>query len=197
MKLGLILECTKEGPDKAVYEYVISKLCAGMEVESVTLDNKKNLIEGVGKAAASLLATGCDQVVVLWDLMPPWGGEVCRKSDCDKIIADLETSKVDLGKVKLVCVEAEMESWMIVDGRGVTDYFQSKSSRKLEPFGDKKRADEQSKPKDKIRRYNKRYNDYIDNIGIVKRLPDFNMAARWNDSFKRFKEFVVSKCPTT
>ena len=83
---------------------------------------------------------------------------------------------------------------MIADGRGVTTYFQT-INHQSPTFNDNKTSQEQTSPKDRLKKYNGRYNESVDNIGIVKALPDFTRAARWNDSFKHFKERVEAVCP--
>ena len=87
-----------------------------------------------------------------------------------------------------------LESWMIADGRGVTTYFQT-INHQSPTFNDNKTSQEQTSPKDRLKKYNGRYNESVDNIGIVKALPDFTRAARWNDSFGHFKQSVEAICP--
>jgi hypothetical protein len=194
MKLGLILECTNDGPDKSVYEYVAQQLCESIELETVTLGNKRNLEEQAGLTASSLIEDGCEAVAIIWDQMPAWGGKKCLKTDRERIFASLSAAQVDLEKVKLIGMDEMLESWLIADGRGVTDYFQSLTSHRLEPFKDRKRMAAQRKPKEQITKYNNRYNDFTDNIKIVKYLPNFDRAARYNPPFKRFKDYVEACC---
>lgn len=194
MKLGLILECTKNGPDKAVYEYVVKQLCADMDVDSITLDNKRKLEEECGASTALLLGDGCDMVAIIWDLEPAWGGKKCLKTDRERIFNSLNQEGVDLNKVKLIGMDEMLESWLIADGRGVTDYFQSMTSHPIPPFGDRKTPAKQRKPKEQIKKYNNRYNDFTDNIKIVKCLPEFKKAARYNPSFGRLKTLIEGLC---
>ncbi len=195
MKLGLILECTKDGPDKAVYEYVVQCICGDIEIESVTLDNKRKLEEQAGDTAALLLDGGCDMVAIIWDQVPTWGGSKCLKTDRQKIFAALNTAEVNLQQVKLIGMDEMLESWLIADGRGVTAYFQSLTVHPREPFDDRKTLSRQKKPKEQLKKYNSRYNDFTDNVKIVKCLPDFQRAARYNAPFQRFKQFIESLCP--
>ncbi|MGK7873814.1 MAG: hypothetical protein AB4426_11040 [Xenococcaceae cyanobacterium] len=72
MKVGMIFECGPNGADKAVCEHLVRMLKPDIEISSVTLNNKPNLLSDCGDAAASLLGEGCDRIVIIWDLYPPW-----------------------------------------------------------------------------------------------------------------------------
>jgi hypothetical protein len=97
MKLGLILECPNKGTDHLVYEYIIKKLHQSIEVEVVGLNNKYKLMTACGNTAKLLLDIDrCNQVVILWDLIPRWENKnSCRKEDVDEIRKNLEAANVD------------------------------------------------------------------------------------------------------
>ena len=40
-----------------------------------------------------------------------------------------------------------------------------------------------------------KYNDYEDNLDILKQLPNFNKAIKWNPSFAEFAENINQICP--
>ena len=46
-----------------------------IELEIVTMTNKKLLIRGAAERVRLLLVQGCERVVVLWDENPPWSPE--------------------------------------------------------------------------------------------------------------------------
>ena len=71
MKVGMIFECGPDGADKKVCEHLARMLQPDIEISSVTLDNKPNLLSGCGATAAQLLEDGCDRIIVIWDLHPP------------------------------------------------------------------------------------------------------------------------------
>src|SRR5437016_5117087 len=73
MKVGLILEGNPKGPDQQVCELLARRIREDLFIETVTMGNKPSLISGCGDAAAGLLASGCERVLVIWDLYPPWG----------------------------------------------------------------------------------------------------------------------------
>ncbi|RMG73891.1 MAG: hypothetical protein D6722_03100 [Bacteroidetes bacterium] len=87
MKLGVILECPKGGVDEKVYSYVFEQLCPELEVVVEEAGaNKQQMIESCGPVAEILLDQGCEAVLIIWDLMPRWGGEPCRKEDVEAIL---------------------------------------------------------------------------------------------------------------
>ena len=97
MKIGLILECGPMGADKQVCEHLIGRLDSEIEFESITLDNKPNLIAKCGGAASELLAGGCDHVAVVWDSYPAWrvdGQSPCRFEDRQSIFQSISDADV-------------------------------------------------------------------------------------------------------
>ena len=140
MKLGLIVEGLADG---AVCKIAASRLVPEVRVhEPTTLVNKPLLLRGCGEAAAVLLNVAkCDKVIVLWDLYPNWPDEAMKKSaklpkgkakkkqrigpDCKvdraAALASLEAAGLaDDPRVSLVCVERELETWLIADAAAIT-----------------------------------------------------------------------------
>jgi hypothetical protein len=204
MKLGLILECPKDGTDHKVYDYVIRKLCPSIEIFAVPAGtNKPQMIENCGKIAISLLELeSCDVVVIIWDLMPTWkekGGKPCRHEDIDKIQTNLKNANVDLSKVKLICIEPELEGWIITDGSALTKYKgEICSPHSVEKFNDVKQLNNSNDSKKRINKYLPRpYNAIVDAIEIVKHFDNFNKVVRKHTSFRRLKEFIEKLCESS
>ena len=203
MKVGFILECGPGGPDASVYTYVAEELCKLLVFEKPqTMVNKKRLMEEGPIVAQTLLESGCDYVFFIWDRKPRWLDQPgnCR-TDTESLTNSLVQLGVDIAKIFLCCIDEMLESWLIADSRGFMTWIRSKTKRPLPEIGDHKTRDKQVSPKEKIKDYLKNhfkkwnYNDYDDNIEIAKLLPDFNRAARWNDSFRFFKESIEEICP--
>lgn len=118
MKVGMIFECGSRGADKQVCEYLAQKLIPGIEIASVTLDNKKNLVAECGTSVMLLLQNSCEKVLIIWDLYPPWGqkGErPCRKADREIILKSLADAGTPTNApVYLVCVEQELEAGLLL-----------------------------------------------------------------------------------
>lgn len=193
MKLGVIVECPLKGVDHLVYEYVIPRLHDELEFEIVSAGrNKAEMITKCGSVASTLFETGCESVLIVWDLMPRFGGAVCRKEDVDAILANLTENNVSLEKVKLVCIEPELEAWFLVDGRVLTSYKeQLHHPHPVKKFKGVVLPPASKDAKTTISNYlERRYSDYEAAMKIVKHIESFDRIAAGHDSFKRLKEFV-------
>ena len=190
MKVGMIFECGPDGADRKVCEHLAKRIKPDLKIESVPLDSKPKMIRGCGQRAALLLAGGCERVVIVWDLYPAWrerGAKPCRKEDRDSIMRSLKAADVDTDKVFLVCIEEELEAWLLADHRA-TSQFLSKPHRKvkLRP----QRFPERDNPKKRLRKiFNKHIGrDYVDRDhaeNIAKAIPDFKRL-RKVETFRRF-----------
>jgi len=194
MKIGLILECDRGGTDHKVYEYVAKNICPDVEffVEP-SGSNKPTMIDNCGKVAKILLESlKCDIVLIIWDLMPTWGGEVCRKKDKDQILINLVSQHVATDKVKLICIEPELESWIIADGNALTSYkAQLSHPHKVEKFKPKVLSENDNSSKTIVSKYlGRRYNDVTEALKIVQHIDDFSKLGKKHASFGRFHDFV-------
>ena len=96
-------------------------------IETATLDNKPKLPRDCGLTAKNLLRT-CDRVLVIWDLYPAWreGGEKpCRHADRTAAFASLDAAGVERDDVALICIQEELEAWLITDERAVETVLKS------------------------------------------------------------------------
>ena len=197
MKLGLILECPNQGTDHQVYNYVITTLCPGISLNITGCVNKKDLINKCGPIAKILLESDhCDHVAIIWDAMPTWGGEPCRKKDIAAIHKSLKEEGIAPSRIKLICMEPELEGWFLVDGRGLTSYKADlcypHPVKKCKAI---KLSSASNQAKKIISRYLERsYNDIFDAIAIVKRYPNFDRIARNHHSFSRLHQFIIKIC---
>ena len=199
MKLGLILECPKQGTDHQVYEYVIKKLCPAIEVVVVPsgTTNKPGMIAKCGEVAQTLIeAEQCNKVAVLWDLIPTWGGKACRKEDVEAITNNLNAANVDLTKIKLICIEPELEGWLIVEGTALTKYKTDICHpHPVKKFNGVNLSAQSNDSKKTISKYlERRYNDISEAIRITKNIDDFDKIARKNKSFARLKTLIEEIC---
>jgi hypothetical protein len=199
MKVGMIFECGPDGADKKVCEYLARKLAPDIEITSVTLDNKPTLISECGRASAVLLDQGSERVVIVWDLYPPWraGGQTpCRKEDRENIAKSLVEAGVTSPNVYLVCIEQELEAWLLADGRAISQYLSS-AAHKVK-VKDRKNAERINNPKRELRKlFNGLGKDYIDTIHahkIIKKLPDLERIKKCA-TFFRFAAKATGKTP--
>jgi hypothetical protein len=197
MKVGMIFECGPDGPDKKVCEYLAKKIIPGLEVRSETLDVKPNLLAECGSAAAILLNQGCDLVLIIWDLYPAWrqGGEKpCRHEDKEKIHQSLTEAGVDTTKVRTICVEEELESWLLADGRPLSNYLSS-TTRPV-TIKDNKKPDQIVNPKKQMLKIfdqngGRVYTDTVHAIKIAEALPDLKRIRR-SKTFMYFAQKLTS-----
>lgn len=196
MKVGMIFECGPNGADKKVCERLARILQPDIEISSVTLGNKPNLVSECGSAAAQLLADGCERIVIVWDLYPAWREEKqppCRKEDREAIKESLKQAKVTSPHVYLVCIEEELEAWLLADGRAISAVL----SRPTHPVKvkDKKNPEKIRNPKKQLNRIFQekigcRYNDVQHAKLIVEKLEDLSKLKR-SITFVRFAEKVI------
>jgi len=199
MKIGLILECPKQGTDHQVYEYVISTLCPGIEILVIPSGaaNKPGLISKCGEIASTLFeAEHCDRVAIIWDLMPTWGGTACRKNDAEAIIRNLIDNNVDVTNVKLICIEPELEGWLVADGSALSKYKQTLCHpHRVKKFKGTVLPSQSKEAKKVITKYLERpYNDITEAIRIAMQIKDYSKIARKHASFARLKMYVEQIC---
>lgn len=195
MKIGFIFECGPEGPDVQVCRHLVHKLDPTIEFISSTLDNKKKLVEDCG-AVAKVLLDECEKVIVVWDLYPAWrkkGMKPCRHEDRLAIFQSLQSEKVDLDRVFLVCIQEKLEAWLLADNRAVTTMLRPlKHPHPVGRITKFPNPDTVSNPKKKLTRIftqelgaSRRYVDYQHAITLARQISDFNKIRR-SDSFQRF-----------
>jgi len=195
MKIGFIFECGPEGPDVQVCRHLVHKLDSTVEFVPSTLDNKKNLVEDCG-AVAKVLLDECEKVIVVWDLYPNWrpkGIKPCRHEDRQAIFQSLQAEKVDLDKVFLVCIQEELEAWLLADYRAVTAMLQPlKYPHPVSRISRFSNPDSIRNPKKRLTKIftqelgpRRRYVDYRHAILIAREIEDFTKVKRSN-SFQRF-----------
>ncbi len=198
MRVGMIFECGPDGADVKVCKHLVRMLDSNIEIVPVTLTNKRQLVTGCGVAAAQLLKDGCDRVVIVWDLSPSWGRDrtPCRKTDRESIKTALDTSGAAMDKVHLVCIEQELEAWLIADGRAVSAFL-SRTSRPAR-VGDANNPEQVSNPKKwlngkfKDNGHSAGYKDILHAERLAKQLPDLNRIRKCT-AFVRFALKVADK----
>jgi len=201
MKLGMIFECGPQGADKKVCEHLAQTISPGIEISSVTLDSKQNLLRDAGKSANGLLRNdGCHHVLVIWDLFPSWKPKKqrpCRHEDRQAVLQGLQQANVQIDLVSLVCIEAELESWLLADERALSEVLSRpqhlvKVSKIKTP---EKIPNAKAKLRDIYRQEAGRiYNDQVDAIRIVQAMQDFRRVRRACATFRRFEEKLLAVC---
>ena len=195
MKIGFIFECGPEGPDVQVCRHLVHKLDPSIKFVPSTLDNKKKLVEDCG-AVAKILLNECEKVIIIWDLYPAWrpkGIKPCRYEDRQSIFQSLQAENVNLNKVFLVCIQEELEAWLLADYRAVTAMLQPlKHPHPVSRISRFSNPDNIRNPKKRLTKIftqelgpRRRYVDYRHALLIAREIADFSKIRR-SDSFKRF-----------
>lgn len=175
MKLGLILECGPGGPDEQIYSHLVHALAPKVQLQCETMVDKRKLVAGCGKVAAQLLKGGCDRVGIVWDLFPRWrtaAEDHCLGQDRADIFASLKEAKMVPPRVQLVCVQEELEAWLLADSRALVHFF-SRPAHPAKKVSEYKAPENLSNPKGHLRRLfneylgkSRRYNEMVDALRI-------------------------------
>ncbi|RYD99427.1 MAG: hypothetical protein EOP54_04195 [Sphingobacteriales bacterium] len=191
MKIGFILECGPQGADLKVCKNLVGRIRPADEFVAITLDNKPKLISGCGEAAKQLIKSGIETIYIIWDLFPDWRDDrtrPCMKEDRDNVFNSLNAAQVPLDRVHLVCIEQELESWLIADGRAISTFL-SRPTHHVK-IKDSKSPDTVQNPKKYLTKHFSQngkglYTDYMHAEKLVALIPDFQKLKR-SETFKRF-----------
>lgn len=194
MTIGLIFECGPQGADKQVCEYLATALCPGAKLTSKTLDNKENLLRDAGRVAAQMLKDGCRCVLIIWDLRPSWPDrkeKPCRAAERQQVLLSLAQAGLPPNApVYLVCIEQELESWVIACDHAITSYLSTKAhSYEAKQY---RKPDRERQPKALMNNHFKDargwvYEDRADAIKVLKAADlDFKRLRR-SPTFARFE----------
>lgn len=175
-------------------EYLVKRLRPDTEVVSRTLVNKRKLIADCGETAALLFQDGCNRVVIVWDLYPPWrpqGGKPCRFEDREAVLKSLQQAGVPQQNVHLVCIREELEAWLIADNRAIELAISKLSGRTRPRIAEVQNPDLASKPKARLmkifRQHTRQYEDHIHAIKIARELETLGLKKiKRCQSFARF-----------
>ncbi|MEX8503538.1 MAG: DUF4276 family protein [Leptothrix ochracea] len=192
--IGFIFECGPQGADKHVCEYLASQLRPGVKLISRTMDNKLKLLAGAASVAKSLLDEGCERVLIVWDLRPAWPDKKekpCRAAERQTLLDALTKAGLQGQPVYLVCVEQELESWLLADETKLSAYLSTDSRAYSAPRT--RRPDDVVNPKSRVMKYFKearglRYEDYVHAVKVVKTGTVNPQRLRQSKSFARFED---------
>lgn len=201
-KLGLILECDSGGPDQNVLACLVRRLSPGTVVVPKPQGSKKVIYQKAADVAKDLVEIDqCDLVLIVWDQKPLWKDEEkeiearnCRDEraimlDClNGLPADV------MGRVRLLCISAELETWLLADNTVISDYL-SKDSHPCKWKGCKLSATTDAKAKlislfNMYRGRSNRYSD-VSEAAKIARLWTTTKKLRKVPSFSRFVELLT------
>lgn len=192
MKIGYVFECGPDGGDMKVLKYLTSLIVPAAEFAYAALSVKTTLLQESGKEVKRLKAAGCGKVFIVWDLFPAWRedkGKPCRHEDKETIKASLAAEGLSENDVIFLCLEEELEAWLIADGRVLNNYF-SKQHRPVDKIKNEKKPDNVRDPKGKLMGYFKehkhiQYEGTFHAEQIIKGIENFQKLKK-SDTFSRF-----------
>jgi hypothetical protein len=194
MSIGFVFECGPQGADKQVCEYLAGQVLPGIKFISRTMDNKLKLLDGAAQIAKDLLADGCEKVLIVWDLRPAWPDKKdkpCRAAERQILLDTLVKQDLQDKPVYLVCVEQELESWLIACDHAITTYLSTPTNayKKVKKY---KKPDREMQPKALMINHfkNARGWTYDDRVHAIKVLKSANLdlrRLRRSVSFERFE----------
>ena len=199
--IGMVFECGPQGADKLVCEYLVQQIRPGAAVKSRTLDDKRNLLRDAGKVAAKLLNDGCCCVLVVWDLRPAWPDKSerpCRHAERLAVLARLTEAGVPpTAPVALICIEQELESWLLANERAISAHLSTPTRAYNVPK--LRRPDAVTQPKSALIQHFKRargwvYDDKVDAVRVLKAVAIDLPRMRRSVSFARFETKLLG-CP--
>jgi hypothetical protein len=199
VRIGFIFECGPAGADQQVCEYLARKLLPGVECISRTLDKKVHLLNDAGRVAAALLADGCDRVLIVWDLRPAWPDKKhkpCRRIERVALLEILDKVGIADQSIFLVCIEQELESWLLADERKLAKHLSTSAHQYTVPKV--RHPDREQQPKATVINHFKaargwRYNDKVDAVRVVSRGEPAWDRLRRSQSFARFERKIKGK----
>lgn len=201
-KLGLILECDSGGPDQTVFECLVRRLSPDTKVLAKALGSKKGIHAKAADVATELVDVDqCELVLIVWDQRPFWEDELtgvvaknCRDERAMMLDHLKGLTESVASRVRLLCISAELETWLLADDSAVREYYSSASHKckwkgiKYDPNGNAK--GELIALSKKHRGHGGRYSDFFEAIRIA-RLIKTTKNLRSIPSFKRFLKLLT------
>ncbi len=141
----------------------------------------------------------CACVLIVWDLRPAWpdkNNKPCRHDERQELLKALVQAGIATTQpVYLVCIEQELESWVLADEKNISDYL----STAAHPYTAKKVSspDRVQNPKSVMLNHFKaargsRYGDKIHAVKILSKNPLNLKRLRRSVSFARFESKLMA-----
>jgi len=194
--IGIICEGGPCGEDEQVLRHLVGRILPGVAVKILTQGRKPDLIAQCGQVAQALFDSGCDRVLIVWDVFPRWGRPDGEQQDIADIQAVLAQSGIAHPCLYLVPIKAELEAWLLADGSALSAVL-SRPAHKVK-IGDTKNVEDNDNPKNRLeavfKRYGRAYTPKSDAIKIVKKLPDkFGVLGKLS-TFRKFGWSLTQPC---
>ncbi len=174
-RIGLICEGQRDFEDQKVLTRLVARIVGHNSIVCLPQGSKPTLLERCGKVARQLIDTDrCNRVLIFWDLESAFSSSnACRRNDRHRAIRSLAEAGLDGHPcIFLVCVERELETWMLADGDAISKALH-RPPRKPPRIADSP-SEHESNPKGRLRcifKARKVFDPKTDNVRIVEALP--------------------------
>lgn len=181
MKVGFVLECTRDGADVKVISHVLKRLKTEQDVAIDpcfrTMGNKRFLFEKCAATVEGLFDDErCDRVFVVWDLHPcnaefQQNGTPCHVLERDSLRDQLRLK--DQPRTSFVCIRRMLETWLIADAGAVTgavEALMSNHKDKVKRFSKVSRPETERDPKARLMDYfdQNTHRDYVEAVHALR-----------------------------
>jgi hypothetical protein len=198
VKLGLVLECGPEGPDQLVLTCFARRLKPDVVVHAAPMGSKEVLFSAGVEAAENLIqSSGCDMVIIVWDLKPYWEDAPVETCEAEADLLRIKLAGLDPGirsKIRLLCITWELETWLLANPVVIQGHLSTKTRKaKFKCSSPLSKTDPKAfliKEFKKVRGPTGHYEDLREAIQIA-RLIENTSKLRKIDSFARFSALIT------
>ena len=182
-----------------VFRHFAQRILGHEQIDVVPLGNKPALFDKCGAAARALLDSGCDRVLIVWDLVPAWGGQPATAA-ADEAVARASLLRENLHEhpcIFLIAIDRELETWLVADSVSLTKVIpRPPESVKVRAIRDPLR---EANPKkwlmkkfSEIARHP--YLPERNAVQLARAMPDHLRSISRIPSFLKFKESLAQPC---
>ena len=195
--IGIICEGSSGGEDEQVLTHLAQRICPAAQLVVRPQGAKPNLIAQCGEVAKALFDSGCDRVLIVWDVYPRWerpDGEQQDIADIQVVLARADLT--DKPCLYLVPIQKELEAWLLADGLALSKVLSTQAHPVT--VGDTKHAEHNANPKKQLekvfKRHGRNYAAKTDAIKIMRNIQkNFGMLAK-QSTFKKFGHSLTQAC---
>jgi hypothetical protein len=195
--IGIICEAGLGSEDEQVLRYLAGRIRPDATAMIRPLGRKPDLIVQCGQVAQALFDSGCERVLVIWDVFPRWGrpdGEAQDIADIQAILT--HAGLADHPCLFLVAIQAELEAWLLADGSALSATL----SRPTHPvtIGHSRNIEHNTNPKKRLEsifgQHGRTYTPKTDALAIIRHVPaNFGMLGKLR-AFKKLGRSLTQVC---
>ena len=195
--IGIICEAGLGSEDEQVLRHLAGRIRPDATPMIRPLGRKPDLIVQCGQVAQALFDSGCERVLVVWDVFPRWSRPDGEEQDIADIRAILaQAGLADHPCLFLVAIQAELEAWLLADGSALSATL----SRPTHPvnIGHTRNVEHNTNPKKRLEsifgQHGRTYTPKTDALAIIRHVPaNFGMLGKLR-AFKKLGRSLTQVC---